>query len=65
MLVKPGVPSADTAVMSTDTSDLKTTDALVDLGNFEKHVQVTENVMNRGNQPGEKDDYVEEKSDDE
>ena len=63
MLVKPGVPSADTAVISTDTSDLKTTDALVDLGNFKKHVEVTENEMNRDDQPGAQDNYEEGKKD--
>ena len=45
MLLKPGVAGADTAVMSTDTSDLKTTDALVDLGNFKKHVTATQDVV--------------------
>jgi len=64
MLVKPGVTGADTAVISTDTSDLKTTDALVDLGNFEQHVKVTENEMNRDKQPGAKEGYVEGKDDD-
>jgi hypothetical protein len=60
MLLKPVVAGADTAVIPTDTSDLKTTDALVDLGNFKQHVEVTKNVMNRDKQPGAKRDYVEE-----
>ena len=36
----------DTAVMSTDTSVLKTTNALVDLGNFKQHVTATQEVVN-------------------
>lgn len=64
IVVKPRVPSDDPAVISTDTSDLKTTDALVDLGNFKKHVEVTENVMNRDKQPDTKEGYVEGKNDD-
>jgi len=45
MVVKPGDHSDDPAVISTNTSDLKTTDALVDLGNFKKHVTATKKVV--------------------
>ena len=44
-LLKPGVTDADTAVISTDTSGLKTTDALVDLGDFKQHVTETQKVV--------------------
>ena len=57
-LLKP-VTGADAAVMSTDTSGLKTTDALVDLGDFKEHVKVTRGVIEKDKEPDVKEDYVE------